>query len=280
MSILIKSRRDCLKQQPTMYRLGPSPHRDAISDIGLKHLPGWTSTERLRGGTTMHLSTMVGGPATRSLFSRMSLRTPRNIAQCCGRGRILRIRVGLNGKLFGRQLQRWEDFRVWQLVNRDIYDPDSAYIAFVEKWKRMRVAEGDKGDTEELAALEADPLHLMSLWKDGERERKRDYPHLWWVEKPKLRGEDKGDTKELATRDADHHFRVCAEQVKRRLAQHGFTRTFQLEKDPRRQDKLTTWIEYLLKDGPISFASSSSESGTIGLRRTTCTARAFCCNGF
>ncbi len=35
-----------------------------------------------------------------------------------------------------------------------------------------------------------------------------------------------------------------------------------------------------LKDGPISFASSSSESGTIRLRRTTCTARAFCCNGF
>lgn len=148
-------------------------------------------------------------------------------------------------EVFGRQLQRWEDFRAWQLVNRDIYDPDNAYVAFVEKWKRMRVAEGDKGDSEELAALEADPLHLMSLWKDGERERKRDYPHLWWVEKPRPTGEGKGDTKELATRDADHYFRVYVEQVKRRLAQHGFTRTFQLEADPKRQDKLTTWIEYL-----------------------------------
>lgn len=129
-------------------------------------------------------------------------------------------------KVFGRQLQRWEDFRVWQLASRDIYDPDSAYIAFVEMWKRRSAAEGD---TEELAALEADPLHLMSAWKHFERERKRDYPHLWWVEKPKPTGEEKGDTKELATRDADHYFRVYVEQVKRRLAQHGFTRTFQLE---------------------------------------------------
>jgi hypothetical protein len=33
--------------------------------------------------------------------------------------------------------------------------------------------------------------------------------------------------------------------VKRRLAQHGFTRPFELDEDPKRQDKLTTWIEYL-----------------------------------
>lgn len=82
-------------------------------------------------------------------------------------------------KVFSKQLQRWADFRVWQLVNRDIYDPDSAYIAFVEKMRRMWLVEGE---TEELAALEADPLQLMSLWKHGERERKRDHQHLWWLE--------------------------------------------------------------------------------------------------
>jgi hypothetical protein len=40
-------------------------------------------------------------------------------------------------------------------------------------------------------------------------------------------------------------FPAHVETVKRRLAQHGFTRIFQLDEDPKRQDKLTTWIEYL-----------------------------------
>ncbi|KAF2458745.1 hypothetical protein BDY21DRAFT_362953 [Lineolata rhizophorae] len=35
------------------------------------------------------------------------------------------------------------------------------------------------------------------------------------------------------------------EAIERLLARHGFTRTFQLEVDPKRQDKLTTWIEYV-----------------------------------
>lgn len=102
-----------------------------------------------------------------------------------------------------------------------------------------------EGETEKLAALEADPSRLISLWNDRERVRDRDYPHLWWLEKPKPTGAEKGDTKELATSDTDDYFRVYVEQVKRRLTQHGFTRIFQLEKDPKRQDKLTTWIEYL-----------------------------------
>lgn len=33
--------------------------------------------------------------------------------------------------------------------------------------------------------------------------------------------------------------------MKRRLARHGFTRSFQLHADPEQQDQLTTWYEYL-----------------------------------
>lgn len=35
------------------------------------------------------------------------------------------------------------------------------------------------------------------------------------------------------------------EALKERLARHGFTRPFQLDEDAARQDKMTTWIEYL-----------------------------------
>ncbi|XP_044719102.1 uncharacterized protein HRG_07667 [Hirsutella rhossiliensis] len=68
--------------------------------------------------------------------------------------------------LFERQLQRWQDFRKWQIDNRDLEDDDGGFPDYVEA-------------------------------------------------------------------------------VRRRLARHEFTRPFQLREDPKQQDKLTTWIEYL-----------------------------------
>jgi hypothetical protein len=44
---------------------------------------------------------------------------------------------------------------------------------------------------------------------------------------------------------AQGRFPKYAEGVKGGLAEHGFTRPFQLDEDPERQDKLTTWIEFL-----------------------------------
>ncbi|CZR65639.1 uncharacterized protein PAC_15539 [Phialocephala subalpina] len=43
----------------------------------------------------------------------------------------------------------------------------------------------------------------------------------------------------------DGRFPKYVEGVKQGLAEHGFTRAFQLDEDPERQDKLTTWIEFL-----------------------------------
>jgi hypothetical protein len=40
-------------------------------------------------------------------------------------------------------------------------------------------------------------------------------------------------------------FPKYAEALRERLARHGFTRPFQLDEDAARQDKITTWIEYL-----------------------------------
>ncbi|PQE25141.1 ankyrin 23 unc44 protein [Rutstroemia sp. NJR-2017a BVV2] len=43
----------------------------------------------------------------------------------------------------------------------------------------------------------------------------------------------------------DGRFEKYADDVREGLATHGFTRFFKLEEDPARQDKLTTWFEYL-----------------------------------
>lgn len=45
--------------------------------------------------------------------------------------------------------------------------------------------------------------------------------------------------------DGQWDFKKYAERLTRRLSKYGFTRQFQLERNLDRQDKLTTWIEYL-----------------------------------
>ncbi|KAG9230393.1 hypothetical protein BJ875DRAFT_340433, partial [Amylocarpus encephaloides] len=40
-------------------------------------------------------------------------------------------------------------------------------------------------------------------------------------------------------------FATYCQGLQKRLARHGFERSFQLNDDPDRQDKLATWIEYL-----------------------------------
>ncbi|KAF5530710.1 ankyrin protein unc44 [Fusarium mexicanum] len=112
--------------------------------------------------------------------------------------------------IFRRQLQRWRDFCKWQNDNRDREDDDGGFPASRDK---------------RLAEIEADPSCLKSRWEDIQWERERQRYHC----------------RERGCRG----FRDYAEAVKRRLARHGFTLTFELDEDPKKQDKLTTWIEYL-----------------------------------
>ena len=62
-------------------------------------------------------------------------------------------------------------------------------------------------------------------------------------------------------------FAAYCRRLYKRLARHGFERSFQLHEGPGRQDKLTTWIEYLgfviglqLKNEKIKSATLSVES--------------------
>lgn len=125
-----------------------------------------------------------------------------------------------------KQLHRWQDFRKWQNDNRGLEDDDGGYPAYLERWKHIVKRSflptlRDKC----LAEIEADPSCRKSQWenKQWERERQRDH------------------CRERGCRG----FRDYTEAVKRRLARHGFTQSFELNEDPKKQDKLATWIEYL-----------------------------------
>ncbi|KAK7403871.1 hypothetical protein QQX98_010375 [Neonectria punicea] len=128
--------------------------------------------------------------------------------------------------IFQKQLQRWQDFRKWQNDNRGREDNDGGFPAYIE-WRKHIIQQHmrSKSAAKRLAEIEADPSCLKSGWDRRQWERERQRCHC------RERG--------------CQGFRDYTEAVKRRLARHGFTQPFKLDEDPKNQDKLTTWIEYL-----------------------------------
>ncbi|KAI1504212.1 hypothetical protein F5X99DRAFT_406282 [Biscogniauxia marginata] len=105
-----------------------------------------------------------------------------------------------------------------------IGDGDEGFAAFVEEEKRAEMESGRTwpGMTED------EYIQMRRLRFDQEQSR-----HYWlefyWLREDRGRG----------------GFSEYVAEAKRRLARHGFTKAFEFDKDPTRQDKLTTWIEYL-----------------------------------
>ncbi|KAI1736718.1 hypothetical protein F4680DRAFT_254677 [Xylaria scruposa] len=115
--------------------------------------------------------------------------------------------------IFSKQLEDWRVFNKWQWDNRG--DPDDlGFSQFFEVTKRRHARDG--------------AFQWISSPKFEETLRRV------WERKPKF-VETPGDV----------GFPAYVEAVKRRLAYHNFTEPFHLNEDPRRQDKRTTWIEYL-----------------------------------
>ncbi|CAH0019329.1 unnamed protein product [Clonostachys rhizophaga] len=128
--------------------------------------------------------------------------------------------------IFMRQLQSWQDFRKWQTDNRGRDDDDNDFPTYVRRWKRICKRDLRAGAyIEWLAEVEADPSCLKSDWDQMQLLRKRQ--------------------RRLYREHGCDSFHGYAEAVKRRLTRHGFVRPIQLHEDPKKQDQLTTWIEYL-----------------------------------
>ena len=83
---------------------------------------------------------------------------------------------------------------------------------------------------------------ILLYWQrdNGDAEGRR----VWWVFGSQFcRWKD---FREYQRTNRDQgRFPTYNNTVERSLARHGFTRPFKLDEDPERQDKLTTWIEYL-----------------------------------
>ncbi len=132
-------------------------------------------------------------------------------------------------KVFSSQLVRWHDFRRLQRYARE----QSAYDHWRSVWEdgcKMRHAKWEGNE---------DAWERSWQWRDWHEYGDRRVVFLsgytlWWefVKRKGRAVEGQG-------------FPEYVEALKERLGRHGFTRTFQLDEDLVRQDKLTTWIEYL-----------------------------------
>ncbi|KAH7325038.1 hypothetical protein B0I35DRAFT_425469 [Stachybotrys elegans] len=131
--------------------------------------------------------------------------------------------------IFVDQWERWQDFRLWQKDNRSTYDPDDRRAVYAI----------------EIANRRKETTRKVDLFDDGGRLREHDRTRWYssqlepeverYVERFCLLREDQGEG----------GFPGYMDEVQRRMAKHGFTRTFELDKDPGRQDRVTTWVEYI-----------------------------------
>ncbi|KAK3302818.1 uncharacterized protein B0T15DRAFT_504125 [Chaetomium strumarium] len=187
----------------------------------------------------------------------------------------------LDGNLFRVQLVRWKAFRNWQKYNRGIYNKEEEFAAYFEeerrrkaeveanmsrsrrrdheaskrryverlrvKFKKMQEEKGvDDGEAGFLAFVEEEKrqdLEAGTWWPGMTDDEYRQTLRVWFNRDEYWRYREYF----LWLREDNGRggFPEYVAEAKRRLAKHGFTRTFQLDKDPARQDKLTTWIEYL-----------------------------------
>lgn len=127
-----------------------------------------------------------------------------------------------------KQWARWKDFRCWQRDNRWLEEDDEGeYAAYVESWKLLVQRDYPPGAVEaELAKIDALPSCRSEGWKLARTRRSLLRHHC----------------KEFP---GGVNFLDYVNAARNRLARHGFNRPFQLDQDPKQQDRLSTWIEYL-----------------------------------
>ena len=174
------------------------------------------------------------------------------------------------------QRKRWLDFRHWQEDNRDMVNEEDLFAVFFEEEKRKDIeAEAERRYTKMTESQYLEKLKTkfkrrqtekgiddgeegFSAFVEEEKQQRLEIGRKWpgmtedeYRQTLRRRFDQQQDLRyweNFYWLREDHgrgEFPEYVEEAKRRLTRHGFTRPFQLDEDPKRQDKLTTWIEYL-----------------------------------
>ena len=114
--------------------------------------------------------------------------------------------------MFKKLPKKWQNFRKWQRDNREFDDDD--FPTYVE-WKKrmMTLLFVSEEAAKKLFKIEIDSSYLKKDWETYQNRR----------------ATQKYYCREF---DCDDDFFAYVETMKRRLTQHEFTESFQLQKDP------------------------------------------------
>ncbi|KAJ6786319.1 hypothetical protein PWT90_09330 [Aphanocladium album] len=130
----------------------------------------------------------------------------------------------LDWEAFHRQLRQWKLFRTWQLDNRGIIEEPDFDAYFREHIQFLIRGYRGKG----VAEIEAKPELLKG-------------PGTQWEREQATRERDRQTYREQDC----NTFEQYRQALMRRLASHGYTETVVLVENPRKQDPLAEWVEYL-----------------------------------
>ena len=120
--------------------------------------------------------------------------------------------------LFSEQLEHWRTFQqYWQWGNRGDAGWDKGFVALLASMKQDYL---DRGQTEALANEASFESMVRRTWR---------YELL----------------RLTASASSTESFESYCSMAEKRLQSHGFTRRFRFSEDPDKQDKWTTWVEYL-----------------------------------
>ncbi|KAH6633905.1 hypothetical protein B0J18DRAFT_1884 [Chaetomium sp. MPI-SDFR-AT-0129] len=183
----------------------------------------------------------------------------------------------LDTDVFHKQLWRWRAFRHWQKENRGIDGLEAELSLFTAEGTRReaRLAAAWSGKRYRRTAAEyieqlraefdqtrpehqaSDEEELFAAFVKGIHQENLEHGRQWPGMTDDERRESYRSSVNSTRSQRQHHFRrlrngrSCGEfseyvsAVQRCLAEHDFTRPFQLNNDAEKQDPLTTWIEYL-----------------------------------
>ncbi|KAL8642310.1 MAG: hypothetical protein Q9228_000988 [Teloschistes exilis] len=145
-------------------------------------------------------------------------------------------------RVFSIQVERWQDFQRLQRYARIQNGYDYYRSEWEDACKMYRLKYGDGPESRIYwgrGVYQGTEADWERRWQHRKKYSDRQVLYVrgytpWWefVQRKGRPIEGQG-------------FLEYTEALKERLSNHRFTRTFQLDEDPARQDKLTTWIEYL-----------------------------------
>ncbi len=142
--------------------------------------------------------------------------------------------------MFGGQLSGWRDFQRLQRYARGTRGRDYWRSEWEDFCESRRLHDG-----EYRPIVDGYYIDLEEEWEDYWHRLRKEFSARGIVY---VHGQFR-EWREFVKREGrtieEQGFPEYFEALKERLTRHGFTRIFQLDEDLARQDRLTTWIEYL-----------------------------------